>query len=352
MVPEAATLMFSGGAYFVGLNETQILNFQTQLLCTQMALEDAFTSIARAGSRDAFILSDRGTCDGRAYMSPEMWARMLRENHWDMVTIRDARYELVIHLVTAADGALEYYTLDNNRTRTETAADAIRLDQKTKNAWVGHPHLRIVDNRAGFRQKIDRVNSLISELAGIKLSNRAVRKYLLKGIPNVSRMAGVEEFEVKQAFLNRGTRDDVQESVRMRGRNKNFTFVHKIRGDVSETKRQITNREYTSLLQHMDSARLPVMINRQCFLSGTQYFVLDTIQNLEPKISLLRCHCDEDEQPDLPRWIQVEREVSGEEEYTMYYISKRITPERKRTNEIAIPTADRDYDPNVIAQSL
>ena len=37
---------------------------------------------------------------------------------------REGRYEAVLHLVTAADGAESYYTLENNVTRTETVDGA------------------------------------------------------------------------------------------------------------------------------------------------------------------------------------------------------------------------------------
>jgi hypothetical protein len=52
----------------------------------------------------------------------------------------------VIHLVTAADGAKEFYTDANNAARYESAKDAVELDKKLINAWVGHPHFSIIDN--------------------------------------------------------------------------------------------------------------------------------------------------------------------------------------------------------------
>lgn len=53
--------------------------------------------------------------------------------------------------MTAADGAFEFYTGDNNEARYESADEALDLDKKLINAWVGHPHFSIVDNStAGF----------------------------------------------------------------------------------------------------------------------------------------------------------------------------------------------------------
>lgn len=334
--------MFTGGATFAGLTPAQTLNFQAQLLRTQIALEDSFYNIALASQTPAFVLCDRGTCDGRAYMTSSMWNHMLAQNHWDMVSIRDARYDLVVHLVTAADGAKHFYTLENNKTRTETPEQAIRLDKRTQTAWVGHPHLRIVDNRTNFREKINRVDARISELAGMHLTKRIVRKFLLRDFEqDVSFRA--EEFWVEQTFLSRELGHDVQESVRKRGCGAANTFVHKLRRGVSETKRQITNREYISLLAHCDPDRRTVRIRRRCFLFNGNYFVLDYVTNVDPGIGILRCHCHEGEEDvDLPDWLRVEKEVTGEKEYTMFELSERVAKVRVRTD--ALQREDRISD--------
>ena len=43
------------------------------------------------------------------------------ENNWNEVYLRDKRYDLVVHMVTAANGLEQYYTLKNNKSRTESA---------------------------------------------------------------------------------------------------------------------------------------------------------------------------------------------------------------------------------------
>ena len=52
-----------------------------------------------------FIISDRGVMDPYAYMSPEQWQTILDEEGWNCVNLRDKRYDAVIFMVTAADGA-------------------------------------------------------------------------------------------------------------------------------------------------------------------------------------------------------------------------------------------------------
>jgi thymidylate kinase len=122
VVPEAATLLFTGGCSFVDQTPEQVSTFQASLLRTQMALEDNFYRIATAASRPSVLLCDRGAMDGRAYMSAEQWEAMLAENSWDPVALRDERYDLVVHMVTAADGAMPFYQLENNKTRRPGSA--------------------------------------------------------------------------------------------------------------------------------------------------------------------------------------------------------------------------------------
>lgn len=325
VVPEAATLMFTGGASFAGMDSDQVLNFQTQLLKTQMALEEAFTNVAKASHKESFVLCDRGACDGRAYMEEALWKQMLQENGWDIIELRDGRYELVVHLVTAADGAREFYTLENNKTRTENAEEAVKVDRRTQEAWVGHPHLRVVDNRTGFREKINRADARVSELAGVFLSRRTVRKFLVFLKQGVDGSIGGEEFVVEQTFLLRKAERETQESVRKRGKGGVFTYVHKVRKGDHETKRQITSREFESLLAHRDAKRGTVMIRRWCFLYRGNYFVMDAVLNVHPQVTLLRYHCDEEEeeQLEMPEWLRVEREVTGEKEYSMHMLSEQ-----------------------------
>lgn len=42
-------------------------------------------------------------------------------------------------MVTAADGAPEFYTTANNEARYESVEEAKELDKRLINAWVGHP---------------------------------------------------------------------------------------------------------------------------------------------------------------------------------------------------------------------
>ena len=86
------------------------------MLETQIHLEDYFMELAylaKDDAEDAVVLTDRGLMDGSAYMKAESWQALLDEKGLSEINLRDKRYDSVIHLVTAADGAEEYYNLGN-----------------------------------------------------------------------------------------------------------------------------------------------------------------------------------------------------------------------------------------------
>merc|ERR1712010_153949 len=62
---------------------------------------------------------DRGINDIAAYMPADLWKELLESESLTEDYI-DSRYDLVLHLVTAADGAEKFYTTANNAARTET----------------------------------------------------------------------------------------------------------------------------------------------------------------------------------------------------------------------------------------
>ena len=112
-----------------------------------MVLEDIFIDIAINSDVKTVIICDRGVMDGSAYTDENVWQALLDETAWNTIQLRDRRYEAVIHMVTAADGATDFYTDSNNEARYESVDQAIALDRKLINAWVGHPHFSIISNK-------------------------------------------------------------------------------------------------------------------------------------------------------------------------------------------------------------
>lgn len=181
-VPEAATMLMKGGAMIETrkLTFAEAVKFQINVMKMQMSLEDIFIEIALNQDQPIIILCDRGVMDGSAYTDENVWQAILDETQWSTIQLRDRRYEAVIHLVTCADGALEFYTQANNEARYESKNEAIELDKKLINAWVGHPHFSIIDNREqGFQKKIDRCLDTVLKFIGLPTPTSFYKKFLL-----------------------------------------------------------------------------------------------------------------------------------------------------------------------------
>jgi len=140
--PEAYTLLSSNGMsvdFFTTEGMAPVI--QGTVLDTQMALEDGVERVLRARGKPAVILCDRGAMDGAIYISDQDFQKVMDERRTNIVELRDKRYDACFHMVTAADGAEAYYTLENNQVRWESKEAARENDKKTQKVWVGHPHL-------------------------------------------------------------------------------------------------------------------------------------------------------------------------------------------------------------------
>jgi predicted ATPase len=157
-VAETATELISGGVapWSCGSHPT----YQNFLLQLQLEKERIFTKAAATMSaKDVLIFFDRGALDGKAYMTDADYNAMVAA----LGTNEDAllaRYDAVFHLTTAAKG--NGYTLENNAARTETAAEAVAIDDRTLQVWEKHPHRWIIPCTAEPAQKMEQLTTAIT----------------------------------------------------------------------------------------------------------------------------------------------------------------------------------------------
>jgi CYTH domain-containing protein/thymidylate kinase len=329
VVPEAATMMILGGIQLVPPNTEHVAYTQACLMNMQLMHERMFRGIAALSDKPSVILCDRGIMDGSAFCPPNIWQAILDEHGWTNVGLRDKHYDAVIHLVTAAIGAKEHYTLENNAARSETPEQAAKIDELIQNVWVGHPHLRVIDNSTNFEEKIRRVTAAVCNVVGVPEPVECERKFLVKqiAVPPVS--VKTETVLIEQTYLNSDNQDEIAR-VRKRSQNGTATYTHTIKrhtGTFSniEIERMISGREYLALLQQADSSRIVVEKQRTCFLWKNQYFELDEF--IQPQIRpILEVEIDaEDQQIELPPWIAVECEVTGKKEFSNAEIARQST---------------------------
>lgn len=159
LVPEAATLLFSGG-FPRSTMPTAQLAVQRAIYHVQRNLEDA--QAARFPGR--ILLCDRGTVDGAAYSHDDV-----HDYFAALGTTLEAelsRYDAVVHFETAAVGGMSIE--GGNPTRNEDAETAVAIDGRLKELWSVHPRFIQVPHNPSFFKKITfglaSIESLVARL--------------------------------------------------------------------------------------------------------------------------------------------------------------------------------------------
>eukprot|EP00956_Cyclotella_meneghiniana_P021121 scaffold38017_cov72-Cyclotella_meneghiniana.AAC.17 len=347
--PEAFTLMVSNGMPFSYLGAVTGMPtiVQDTVMDIQIGLEDGFERLLRARGKPGVLLCDRGLMDGAAYMSPEEWDTLIKKRDVDSVSeLREGRYNAVYHMVTAAEGAEQYYTLENNAVRTETPELARTLDHQTRKAWVGHPNLKIFDNSTSFEMKLQRVVEELSRLVGLPHSLEKVStKFLVRGgEPDLDRFpedVDYQIFEVEKAYVhNEGRKKQTNVTqdysfIRKRsminkigeeyGSVYGFASVQKTSdGQTIETKRIITKREYNSLFNSRDMGRHVVIQKRISFIWKMQSFNVHVYKKPVDDVCIMHAQKSGGDEVEIPPFLDVDRRITDleeDEKYGSYQIS-------------------------------
>lgn len=264
--------------------------FQKIVFKKQLEKEKLYDQVAEYYGGKLVILYDRGICDQLAYISREELDGILEEYGYRLNDVM-SRYDAVFDLVTAADGAEEFYQWNNpdseascnNPARSESPQEAREKELRTRDAWVGHPHLRVFDNSTDFNGKLRRIVNEVFALLGEPVPKEAEHKFLVRrpSLEIIQSLGCVSSSEIVQTYLRNGN-DGSERRVRMRGSKKDgfgFYFTRKkdIKGSAErhEVEDKITPDEYISYLMEADPSLRQVIKTRHCFVYKNQYFELD-----------------------------------------------------------------------------
>lgn len=197
-IPEVPTMFSQSGMDYLTQNRALFYEGEKATLEIQLALEDKFQHMAEQCDEPTMIICDRGAMDISAYMEPQLWKDITAAVGISTTDLRDHRYDAVLHLVSAADGAEKYYTTANNKQRTEGLEMAREVDKRVINAWTGHPHLRVINNHEDFNNKLHRVLKEISSVLGIPQPIVEERKYVVELIGEIPNCI---ESDITQTYL-------------------------------------------------------------------------------------------------------------------------------------------------------
>ena len=325
-VDETATELISGGAPWIYTRNNR--EYQLQVTKLMLAKESAFEDIAKTfDAEKVLIVCDRGTLDNRAYMNEEEFRYVLDQLHTNEIELRD-HYDAVFHLVTAAKGAVEYYTLANNAARYETVEEAIRVDNGLIASWTGHPHLRVIDNRYDFQGKMMALITEIASFLGEPKPMETKRKYLIQypDAAELARRPNCQSVDILQAYLKSEIPGEVVR-IRQRGRDGNYVYfkTRKRRtetGKLIEMEERLNKNEYLELLMQADPEYRPIRKQRFCLSENGLYYNIDIYPQWKDQAMMEIELYDKEEKVTIPSGIRVIREVTGEVEYTNPYLAK------------------------------
>ena len=326
-IPETATELIQAGMEPKLCRSTE--DFQKSLLSLQLAKEKVFEQTARTmKASKVLIVCDRGALDNKAYMSEDEFARMMDELGVNEIELRD-NYDAVFHLTTAAKGARNFYTTENNSARKETPDEAAVLDDKLIAAWTGHPHLRIVDNSTEFKEKMRRLIAEISSFLGETEPYVIKRKFLieypdlawLQSLPNCQRV------EIIQTYL-KSDKDEEEVRVRQRGTEGNYIYTQTIKKIIAgaehvENERRLSEREYLRLLMKADTDKRQIRKDRYCLTYENQYFEIDVYPLWDDQAIVDLELTDKEATIHFPEEIKVIKEVTDDIAYRNSTLAKR-----------------------------
>ncbi|KPA83140.1 hypothetical protein ABB37_02837 [Leptomonas pyrrhocoris] len=375
-VPEAATLLVTGGMQW---DSNITVAQQSVLLRTQLALEDQFFALAVASAVPTIIVSDRGTMDGRAFCSDAQFQEILRNVGSTVDVLRD-RYDAVLHMVTAANGAEEFYNLDNPA-RYEDLDGARASDLRLQEMYVGHHMFRLLDNSTTFDDKIERGLQIVGQVVHKEQCAPASPSfYLVRRCPRELPVASAS-YTTYTTVLNNSQMNDIRLLVKREmsdGSSMHFfksvkdmaaaaatSSAHSTPRAVSrgscgasfrssmvaggganqfsapsqqqriESAQRISSREYNSLKQHRDRARAEVVMQATHFIYEGANYELTTL--LAPSwaagrqtLTVESCTPSAAQKSPsaalrLPPFLEVDREVPVESLTTAFLISHRET---------------------------
>ena len=316
IVPETATELMNNGITFKD-GSISLVDFQELVMRLQLAKEEIVDrNIELMGSDKVIVVYDRGTIDNTAYINKNEFEEILtRLNHVKSFTDLMNKYDLVINLV----GREDFYTTENNKARSESASDALKLGDATLKCWLGHKTVKIVMPKDTVVEKINEVLNIINESLKLKQVRRQVKYLVDLSKTDVDKIReNGKAMQIEQTYL---TSDEyVEKRVRKVSFNDCVYYlfsVYKIQEDGSKviiSEKQVDKKVYDSLLEFKDKTCVSIRKIRYYFTYKGEYFNLDIFEDNKGS-GILEVNVGEDEKVIVPEYVSVLEEVSDKEEY-------------------------------------
>lgn len=321
-INESATELINSGIKPFGENKIDSFEFQKIIFDYQLMKETILGNSVFDNKKDTIVIHDRGIMDNKAYLSEQLFNLLLRQKNASEISLLE-RYDEVTHLVTAADGAEQFYTLSNNSARTETIEEARRLDLKTQLAWLGHDYLNIVTNAVDFDYKISQTLTIIENMIK-KEKLKQQKKFLLdyKYMDSLLATYPHKTFYIEQQYLP--TKDNIYRFRKKTLNNCSFYTVT-LEQLIGTSKKiilenhKIDEKKYYNAALDNSNNMYGIKKERNFVLHDNQYFKIDRFKN-----DLCLMEIDWSSLNELPRDIPIIDEVTDRDDYYNFMLSKKI----------------------------
>lgn len=183
----------------------------------------------------------------------------------------------------------------------------------------------------GFTGKIDRCVDAVFKTIGLPTPQTHHKKFLLVTLPgmfdiNTPNKVKKEVFQIEETFLQ-STKAGYEAVIRKIGKNDSYTYTHEVRQykgkERIQKKRQLTAREYLETQEQSAKSFVKLQKFRQCFTYEGQYFMVETLLNVDQQPSLLRAETSKAHADlQIPDFVKVLREVTQDDHYASGSIAK------------------------------
>lgn len=327
IVHETATELITGGISPAPEN-MGMYEFQKYVIGLQLKKEELYDQAAEEIKGDnVIIFYDRGVLDNKGYVRPDEFTTILSDFNVSEDACRN-KYDLVVHLVTAADGAEEAYTLSNNAARYESVSEAIRIDRTIQASWEGHPHRMIIDNGTDFETKIRKAIQGIFTFLDEK-PVEIFKKYLVEMDDDIrARMLelGASKTHIVQHYLKSqpGMERRIRTKEEKDGQKACYYSEATMLTPNTRIKKDriISTGRYIDYSLEIDPNLHPIDKMRYSFKYGDTFYKLDVFSFDHTKALLSVQVANEDDDIPVPDFFTVIKDVSEVVNYKNYYLAK------------------------------
>lgn len=178
-LPEVATELFKRNITFRDGSMT-VVEFQRLVMMGIVQAEEEAKLAAiymKKRGKKPVIFCDRGLADSKVFVDEKTYNELLAELGLTHNEVLNKRYDAVLFMVTAADGAEHAYK--QSEFRPQTPAEARANDKGYRKVWTGNQHFRLIKNTGSWDHKLDKLEEELLSYLGVPIPIERERKYLI-----------------------------------------------------------------------------------------------------------------------------------------------------------------------------